>query len=591
MKTTLNKYKIGILLSFFFTCFTACNLDVVPPAEISGASFWKTEKDAWFGLNACYNQLQGWNGYVELGTDNGHSHKPWEGPWELIQQNGVSQEDDLGYGFTDIRIFNNFLLNVDKCSMDENLRKRMKAEARFFRAFSYLNLTSLFGKVPLVTEVLAYDSKPLPRNPVAEVQKFVLDELAEIADILPKSYADGYLNEQGRITRYGALALRSRAALYFGNFPEAEKSAGLVVTEGQHSLFRVTSLNAAQQKEADEMDQFVDFAVKGIDKAKFMKGIFSYETLWHEANANPSNPEYVVTRGFMANPNNWDWQRYIYIRPSQLKQGYCSFEPMQDMVDAYWNVDGKTTPPSVSMTTRKANFETMYSEVAALDQVAYIQKVPTMDLKTYPYMAEFRNRDSRMYASILFPFKGWHETDFEGPFYYRWDPDYPLTNGNESATGYNYRKLVSLTPYTPKDNDPGSAEDFPTIRYAEVLLNFAEARIQNVGWDSQVQNALNDLRDRCGMPNVPVSFASNDAALDFVRNERRIELAFEGNRFYDIRRYGAAYGASVMKDVSFAPSGFEIISKTWDNRLLLMPIPQSAMDLNPLLKSDQNPGY
>lgn len=91
--------------------------------------------------------------------------------------------------------------------------------------------------------------------------------------------------------------MRARAALYFGNFAEAEASAGKIIQEGHHSLFRVTSLNAAQQKEADEMEQYIDFEAKNIDKDKFVKGMFSYECLWHKENANPDNPEYLVTRG------------------------------------------------------------------------------------------------------------------------------------------------------------------------------------------------------------------------------------------------------------------------------------------------------
>lgn len=587
MKILLNKIIIAVL---FLSVLTACKkLDVIPPSEVAAESFWKTEKDAWLGLNACYSQLPGWDGYIELATDNGHSQKPWEGPFESIQLNSISAGDNFGYSYSGIRIQNNFLEKVGNCAMDESLRTRMKAEARFIRAFAYLSLTSYFGKVALVTTVLPYNAPAVPRDPVAKVHEFILNELAEIADLLPQDYAGGYLKEKGRITRSGALALRARAALYFGNFAEAEKSAGLVISEGKHSLFRIGALNAAQQKEADEMDQFIDFDANGIDKNKFIKGMFSYETLWHGANAKPDNPEYVVTRGYMDDINQSDFTRYTYIRPSQLVSGYSSLKPVQDLVDAYWDIDGQTVRPLISTQTRKTNFEAMNTVVSGMDQVQYIAKVPTMNLKSYPYMSEFRNRDSRLYASILFPFKGWHETDFSGPFYYRWDPSY-VNNGNESSSGYSWRKLVSLTPYQAYPGEGWSADDFPVIRYAEVLLTFAEARIQNVGWDSEVQKVLNDLRDRCGMRNVPLSM-SKDAALDFVRNERRIELAGEGNRFYDLRRYGGAYCSTVMNRETFTPSGYPVVKKTWDNRLLLLPIPQSAMDLNPLLKSDQNPGY
>ncbi|HLR37731.1 MAG TPA: RagB/SusD family nutrient uptake outer membrane protein, partial [Chitinophagaceae bacterium] len=133
--------------------------------------------------------------------------------------------------------------------------------------------------------------------------------------------------------------------------------------------------------------------------------------------------------------------------------------------------------------------------------------------------------------------------------------------------------------------------DFPVIRYAEVLLTFAEARIQNVGWDQKVRDVLNNIRDRCGMPDVPSNMPSKKAALNFVRNERRIELAGEGNRYYDMRRYGADYCAKVMDGTTYAPNGEPVVNKQWSDRLLLMPIPQSAIDLNPLLKNDQNAGY
>ena len=146
-----------------------------------------------------------------------------------------------------------------------------------------------------------------------------------------------------------------------------------------------------------------------------------------------------------------------------------------------------------------------------------------------------------------------------------------------------------------------SVEDYPVIRYAEVLLTYAEARIKNSGWDDKVQSALNDLRDRCGMPNVPVSMTT-DAALKFVRNERSIELGAEGHRFDDIRRYGLEYCREVMNGETTAPCGgfdvksqtwqkYVVINKTWGDRLMLMPIPTAAMDVNPLLKDDQNPGY
>ena len=359
------------------------------------------------------------------------------------------------------------------------------------------------------------------------------------------------------------------------------------------------------------MEKYIDFDQHPeINKDKFIKGIFNYENLWHAENANPQNPEYILTREYMADDNNNDGSRYTYIRPSQMGSGYCSYEPMQDLVDAYWSIDGKTLPTPITPEQRMRAYADMWqtyfftkNEDTGLNESIkpdkYREKVATLDIKAIPYMQEFRNRDSRLYASIQFPLKGWQETDFPGEYYFMWDPLKAGIDGNESWTGYCYRKMVSLTPYKGYN----SAEDYPVLRYAEVLLTYAEAHIMTTGWDEKVTTELNKLRDRCGMPPVPTSLSKDDA-IEFVRNERRIELAGEGHRYEDIRRYGTEYCAKVMNGTTYAPCGvydsqkqawsttpYRVVEKTWDDRLMWMPIPTSAIDVNPLLKEDQNPGY
>lgn len=587
MKRNVRNLLIGLCLT---GGLAGCDLDVIPPANIAAESFWKDDKDAWYALNACYSGMDAVDIWDEMCTDNAHSHKPWEGNYELVQQNGINASAGYGsYYFGMVRTVNNFLVNVENCNMDATLRERMKAEARFFRAMSYLDLTTKFGKVPIVTTVMDYDAPNVPRDEVEKVRAFILQELQEISEILPESYDGSSMNEVGRITRYGALALRARAALYFGNYAEAEKSAAAVMNSGKYSLFKISSLNDAQNKEAAEMDAYMDYEEKGLDREKFLLGMFSYESLWFEENASPANPEFVVTREYMADANNNDWCRYTYFIPKSLsvKDGYCSYEPMQDLIDAYWDADGKTLRNNITMEQRKANFEAMWKDFEEVrnDQAAYFAKVKSTDLMQYPYMDEFRNRDSRLYASMLFPFKGWHETA-KGEFYLMFDPTKINQDGNETWTGYCFRKMVALEPY----DEYNSPADYPVIRYAEVLLTFAEAHLQNSGWDAQVTGALNLLRDRCGMPNVPASL-SKEEGINFIRNERRIELAAEGHRFDDIRRYGSDYCKQVMNGPSYAPNGYQVINKVWDDRLLLMPIPQGSIDLNPLLKNDQNPGY
>jgi hypothetical protein len=585
MKTII---KTIFALFALMATVASCNLDVLPPADISAENYWKTDKDAWYALNACYYNMPAFDIWDEMCTDNAHSHKPWEGNMEMVQQNGVSTAAPYGnYSFEAVRIANNFIAKVETCQMDDAIKSRMIAEARFFRAFAYLELTNYFGKVAIVTDVLEYNAPNVPRNSVDEVRAFILKELEEAAAALPAKYTGGYLNETGRVTKYAALALRARAALYFGNFAEAEKSAKEVIDSKQYKLFTITSLNDAQKKEAQEMELYIDFDKLGINRDKFIKGMFSYEALWQGSNASPSNPEYVLTHEYMADANSYDESRYTYMIPMSLSiaDGYSSFEPMQDMIDAYWDADGKTIPAQISVEKRKADYAKIWDYAKTLSAEDYNAFASSKDLMTYDYMQEFKNRDSRLYVTYLFPFKGWHGSP-KGVFYSKWNPDLINKNGNESWTGFSYRKMVSIDPF----NQYGSPDDYPTIRYAEVLLTYAEAHLMTSGYDASVRSALNEIRDRCGMPNVPENL-SKDEAIDFLRNERRIELTGEGHRYNDVRRYGSAYCNKYLNGPSTAPNGYVVVSKKWDDRMMLMPIPTSAIDVNPLLKDDQNPGY
>lgn len=594
MKNINNLLKSFVVCSLLGATVASCDLEVEPPANIASETYWTSEKDAWYNLNAIYEKtIPGIGIYDDTYTEDVYCQYTWESSGSVFVQNGFSALYDAGWNFEGVRMANLFLEKVDNCEMDGALKERFKAEVRFMRAMSYFSLTTTFGKVPLIMDVLTFDAPNVPRDEVSKVREFVLSELTAAAEILPEKYTGGYLNEKGRVTKYAALALKARAALYFGDYALAESTAKEIMDKGGFSLFRISSLNAAQQQEADEMDQYIDFDKYGIDKDKFVKGMFSYEALWHEENGNPDNPEYILTRQYA--PVGWDYQdmvRYTSMRPNQMG-GWSSVTPTQNLVDAYWAIDGKSAPKLPSVEERANAYDEIKAEVDAYKKadpkntfIRFVQeKLKAGKLKDYKYIQEFRNRDSRMYVSILMPFKSWYETEMGTDYSYEWIKN----GGNESKTGFNFRKMVAL------ENDPSgngqATGDFPAIRYAEILLIYAEARTQTTGFDGQVQAALNQLRDRCGMPDVPTSL-SKDAAIEFIRNERRIEFAGEGLRSGDITRYESAYWNKHMNDVTVTmPDGEAIITMKWNDRMKLRPIPQTAIDMNPLLEADQNPGY
>lgn len=586
-----NKILKHILLgSFLSVTISSCDLEVTPTSSISTETFWKTEKDAWYNLNTIYSAtIPGSVVHNESYTDDFYCQYSWESNGAIFQQNGFSPLYDEGWDFSTIRKQNIFLQEVENVPMDENLRNRFKAEVRAMRAWSYLNLTKKFGNVPLITEVLPYDASNVKRDEASIVREFILNELTEVADMLPEKYSGGYPNEKGRITKWAALAIKARAALYFGDYAAAEKAAKEIIDSGTFSLFKINQLSESQQKEADEMELFVDFEKYGIDKDKYMKGMFSYESLWHTENGTPDNPEFIMTRQYMETSGHRDWVRYTAIRPNQMG-GWSSVTPTQNLVDAYWTVDGKE-PTIPTVEARAKAYKTIKTDLdsykanhvnATFTQFA-LDLISSGKLKDYDYIKEFRNRDSRLYASILFPFKGWYETNYGDQFVYEW-----IKNGNnESKTGFNFRKMCVLE--NDMDNSGEASGDYPCIRYAEILLIFAEAHTQVSGFDVQVQSALNQLRDRCGMPNVSTGL-SKESGLDLIKNERRIELAGEGFRYDDLSRYSDEYWDEHMENVDITmPDGERIITMRWNERMHLFPIPQTARDLNPLL--DQNPGY
>lgn len=593
MKNINKLFKNIAFCTIIGATVTSCDLEVEPPSSIASETYWTSEKDAWMNLNVIYsNTIPGIGVYDDTYSPDVYCQYSWESSGATFLQNGMSAAYNAGWNFEAIRKANLFLTQIENCPMDEALKVRFKAEARVLRAWQYLSLTLTFGKVPLITEVLPYNAENVPRDEVSVIREFVLKELTEGAADLPEKYSGSYPNEKGRVTKYAALSLKARAALYFGDYSTAESTAKEIMDNGGFSLFRISSLSDAQQKEADEMDLYIDFDKLNIDKDKFVKGMFSYEALWHTENGSTDNPEYIMTRQYVA--SDWDYQdmvRYTSMRPNQLG-GWSSVTPTQNLVDSYWAADG-SKPNLPSKTERASNYTELRKEADDFIEAdkkntfrMFVEnKVKSGEIKNEKYISEFRNRDSRLYVSIMLPFKGWYETNYGTDFAYEW-----IKGGNnESKTGFNFRKTLSL------ENDPSgygqATGDYPCIRYAEILLIFAEARTQTTGFDGQVQAALNELRDRCGMPNVPTSL-SKEQGLELIRNERRIELAAEGFRLDDMIRYGAAYCKEQINNVDITmPDGEKVITMKWDDRMLLKPIPQSAIDLNPLLKADQNPGY
>ncbi|MFD2906876.1 RagB/SusD family nutrient uptake outer membrane protein [Sphingobacterium anhuiense] len=529
--------------------FGACSkdfLDRTPVNKVPEEEFWRTENDVKLAVNAIYGKLSD-GMYDDGASDLVHAQYPWESASTAISSGSLGADIDAGWSYIPIRTCNYFLENVDKAVMDETLKERYKAEVRFIRAYLYIPMVEKFGDIPLVTKVLTKEESNVPRVAKKEVLDFLFKELQEVSAKLPASYS----SEKGRITKGAALALQSRLYLMENNWEQAARTAKEVMGLG-YALFHAGAESELNKK--DNYTQFVDFE-NADDEKKFRLGLRSYEGIFHVE--NEGNSEVILDR------------QYIRVAQSQLNNtllgegavgGWSSLTPTQNLVDLYVNFKTGESIKPVSAEVRAANY-------AKADKTDFVK--------------EFKNRDPRFYASILFETAPWNALTKEGGYKFTWSSG----KSNMSITGYNFRKLVD--PTSNRDQIDSYANVI-LIRYAEVLLNYAEAQNEKSGPDATVFDALDQLRVRAGLPKVDRgAYGSQGKLRELIRNERAVELVLEGVRYYDIRRWKTA--PDVMKNIYDVKNGLAQ-ERVWNDRLYLMPVPQSQIDLSyGVLK--QNTGY
>lgn len=535
------KIKYTALIVIALTVLFGCELDRFPKGQISSGNFWKTQNDVELDLMGCYAYIGGnvYDAYTDGYADNNYCQYSWESNASTISSGNINTDMNDKYDFRGIRRFNYFLDNVNKVTMDEKLKKQYIAEVRVLRAWNYYNLANKFGAMPLFkTSVAEAEEAAIAPTAEKEVIAFVINELKEAT---PDLAATGV---KSRILKGAALALRARIHLAYAQWSEAAEAANQVMGMN-YKLFEVEP--TAQEMSADDYSKFIPFA-NDNDKQIFYKGLKSYEQLFWDS--NKSNSEVILNSEFI--PESYNYIA-LYLLPDNAGGGWSSVTPTVELVNAYWKRDGKPfTPP------------TKEARAAAYNKGEYKPE----------FLDEFKNRDTRLYASILFPGAIWSPVMGKNTF--TWNKG----GSNISKTGYNYRKMVD-----PSNDVWHKEQDYPVIRYAEVLLTYAEAKNEASGPDNSIYNALDAIRLRAGMPKIDrAANATKETLRETIRNERRIELANEGFRWMDTRRWDIS--KDVMKN-SYAIDGDLVQERKWDQKYKRLPYPQAAIDRNPNLKKAQ----
>jgi hypothetical protein len=455
----------------------------------------------------------------------------------------------------------------------QQLIDQYKAEARALRAWFYFCLLRQYGPVVLLgDEEVPVDQKDIqfPRHSFDECVKFVTDELDAAAAVLPNEPSrNGQKSdlEYGRITKGIALAIKSRLLLYAASplYNGNTEYAGYTNTDGK-VLINQTYSAAKWEVAAKAAKAVIQLGLYDLYKAPNNDPVTSYRNVLLE----PWNVEIIFARP--AN-NIWDWENHCNLRSAG---GWNGMSPTQEMVDAYFMSDGKSIKES-----------SLYNENGFTNGVYNM----------------YLNREPRFYASVTYNGSTWQGGLITTPttvdlFYSGKDGK---RDGKEdySHTGYLARK--NLHPGSNRLTNSFVSRPYVMIRLGEIYLNYVEALNEYDPGNPDIVKYLNLIRERAGIPaygspDLPVP-ASKEAMREKIRAERRIELAFETHRWFDIRRWkileqtvnGPLHGMNVDGDGDDFFKRTTITNRVYRKAYYWFPVEQSELDRARLVV--QAPGW
>lgn len=570
---------IGLLFSMVAT---SCEdwLEIEPKDRFSDATVWASEENADMFLNDIYNQFPHLNNETQCFdqySDNSYVGAEWMnarttiytgalsptswlcGPWDMWKWGRSSNSDAKGQ-YERIRSCNLFINKVSESDFSEDYKRERLAEARFLRVWFYHYLWMAYGGVPIVTDVLDNNVDSdifFPRATARETFEFMDKELAELIPDLPLT-RNG--SEAGRATRPAALTLKGWIELFHASElrnPSADKSRW--------------------EKAAATLKGIIDL------------GLFSLQPsildLWTaETNGNPE-----VIFDFQMSKQNGGRREGLFgpVFVNGIQSSWGNMQPTQELVDDYCMANG----------------------------------LPISDPASgYDPQHPYENREKRFYQSILYDGSMWQgyeiitRTGVGSPNEIDTSSSSDVTN-----TGYYTRKTLdeSVNGADNLQMSNGMA-NYIFFRYADVLLMYAEALLESGDKDGAIRY-LDMVRTRGNnMPSINETYKSGitiNQLRDVLRRDRRIELAFEDKRYWDIIRWKICDGENgVMNrpvggmmitdadgDGVLEYNYHEVCPRTFLPRMYYQPIPQYVLDKNPVIRTQnggednwvngQNPGY
>lgn len=549
-------------------------LNTSPYDSLGENQFWQNEEHAMAGVTGVYQNLRYDNVYGSFyGRDAMTPTVLGYDRFQAFNMGIVSNRDGLFLNtwrelYRGIQRANDVLDRLpDIPDLSEEKRTRFTAETKFLRALHYFNLLDVFGGVPIYDEPVLVEDAERPRNSEEEVREFILSDLNEairdLPDVVPAS-------EFGRATRGAAIALRGKVFLYNEQWAEAEADFREVMQMG---LYDLHSDYAELFTEANETSNEIIFSLQHIDEPGLGSNI---QLALGSRSAEGSN-----------------WNNYV---------------ATNELVDSYENTDGsefdwnEVVPGFDSMSREERAVVFLRDDLTESEREQYLSSPELEDLYIEGGNEErvkqaWENRDQRLNATVILPyttFFGAQDIDYTLRWPYRREagPEHDLRTNWTGSAVYPWRKFV----FTGSDlvNRLHGPTDYPIIRYADVLLMFAEARNENTGLDQEVLNAINKVRARAGIAelqnsdaSLPTYVGTSDQMRERIRHERSVEFVLEGIYYSDIRRWNIGDEVNNYDIRLFDGSHFR--TRVWQPHYNLWPIPPVEIEQNRDLT--QNPGW
>lgn len=586
----MKKIFIALLTVIIVTGCKKNLLDTSPYSSVASTTMWTTDNFTDLGVTGVYQALRlgentGGDSELELYMFDRFAYTGQYRSQESMLSGTITTGNSLFSStwqnlYEGVQRANDAIKNIPlKSPSDAAKKSRYVAECKFLRAYFYLRLNQLWKGVPIYLEPFTAEEATKPRSTETEVWNQVVTDLTDAINepALPQIYAAGAAN-YGHVTKGAAYALRGKAYLYLKKWDLAAADFNMVKSAGYALFSNYVTLFKAANEQCSEMI----FSIQNVAVAGGGTTGYGSTTQW-----------FCGTRSSFGSC----WNQYL-VSPN--------------LVDLYQNLDGSTfnwdtvLPGYSSLTPAQREVFFLRNNLTAAEITAATTRGAAMDLylptgNEERILKAYTNRDPRLAANVITPYSTYNGAynSLNATVTPRWPYRSEAALGGDLRTDtqsyfyYLYRKFV-YEGISETINRSYGPTDFPIIRYADVLLMWAEA-LNEQGLTSDAVAKVNEVRARAGVgllnSNTATAVAGQDDLRERIRNERRVEFPNEGINYFDELRW-----KSWKDKVFYAGNG---VKQVWGANVYTYsfqgdyiynwPIPLVETQRNPNLK--QNDGW